>query len=338
MVSDRTIWLERKSKPFRTLTKNDILSCGKDDVITKEQRINVLTKYFTEFIFYSFLGWVWESIYCTVREKKWADRGFLFGPICPIYGSCAVLASVVFEYVPLDSNPDFPLWGIFLVCMIGSAIAEYSTSYILEKRFHARWWDYSKVPLNIRGRVCLPVSIAFGLAGIVVVKWLIPAVEGVQSGCPPLIYEILALLFAMLFGADYALTEAGLSELLKQMEEMHQEFNIRAESAYEKIASTPKAISSTLTEKKEELKEVLAEHKPSTAMAGDNDESLRVHLTNVAKKYAGTLNFVERKTLSRIEKFIPNRNDKEKSMTSYDERLRKELQLRARKSGGFDAL
>ena len=203
-------------------------------------------KCFAEFIFYSFLGWVWESIYCTIREKKWADRGFLFGPICPIYGSCAVLASVVFKYVPIVSDPSFPVWGIFLVCMIGSAVAEFSTSYILEKRFHARWWDYSKVPFNIQGRICLPVSIAFGLAGIIVVKWLIPAVASVQAGFSPLFYEIIGLIFAILFGADYALTEASLSELLKHIESMHQEFNVRAESTYEKLASVASKTASSL--------------------------------------------------------------------------------------------
>ena len=129
----------------------------------------IITQCFVEFIFYSFLGWIWESIYCTAKEKKWADRGFLFGPICPIYGSCVVLTSVLFSLVPALSDPEFPLWAIFILCCLGSAVAEFGTSWVLEKRFHARWWDYSDMPLNIQGRICVPVSICFGLAGVLIV-------------------------------------------------------------------------------------------------------------------------------------------------------------------------
>ena len=176
----------------------------------------LIAQYFVEFIFYSFLGWVWESVYCSAKERKWADRGFLFGPICPIYGSCVVATSALFSAFDFLSSPDFPIWGIFIICYIGSAVAEYTTSWVLEKRFHARWWDYSTIPLNINGRICVPVSIAFGLAGVAVVKFLIPAVEGIHSVVNPLVYEVLAIIFGMLFGADYALTEASLSALLKE--------------------------------------------------------------------------------------------------------------------------
>lgn len=93
----------------------------------------IVSQYFVEFILYSFLGWVWESIYCTVKEKKWADRGFLFGPICPIYGSCVVGASLVLVLFPRLSEPDFPVWILFILCYIGSAIAEFGTSWVLEK-------------------------------------------------------------------------------------------------------------------------------------------------------------------------------------------------------------
>ena len=93
----------------------------------------VIAQYFVEFIFYSFLGWIWESIYCSVNEKKWADRGFLFGPICPIYGSCVVATSALFSLFGFLSSPDFPIWGIFIICYIGSAVAEYATYWVFEK-------------------------------------------------------------------------------------------------------------------------------------------------------------------------------------------------------------
>jgi uncharacterized membrane protein len=193
----------------------------------------VIAQYFVEFIFYSFLGWIWESIYCSINEKKWADRGFLFGPICPIYGSCVVATSALFSFFDFLSSPDFPIWGIFIICYIGSAVAEYATSWVLEKRFHARWWDYSRLPFNINGRICVPVSIAFGLAGVAIVRFLIPAIQGIHAVVPGIVYEILAIIFAAIFGADFALTEASLSALLKDVEKMHQEFNEKAQQRYD---------------------------------------------------------------------------------------------------------
>lgn len=199
----------------------------------------LVAQYFVEFIFYSFLGWVWESIYCTIKEKKWADRGFLFGPICPIYGSCVVGATIVFTSFSRLSDPDFPIWGTFILCFIGSAIAEFMTSWILEKRFHARWWDYSNIPLNIQGRICFPVSLSFGVAGVLITKYLIPVVLNLRTSFPPLGYEILALILAAVFGADYALTEVSLSHLLNEVENMHKDFNEKAQENYEKIVRAP---------------------------------------------------------------------------------------------------
>ncbi len=244
----------------------------------------VITQCFVEFIFYSFLGWVWESIYCTIKEKKWADRGFLFGPICPIYGSCVVATSIVFSAFKFLSSPDFPIWGVFIICYIGSAVAEFATSWVLEKRFHARWWDYSDVPLNIQGRICVPVSIAFGLAGVAIVRYLIPAVESVHSMVNPAVYEILAIVFAVIFGADYALTEASLSALLKNVEQMHEEFNTKAQQRYERVASAPKILEQKIIEEKELME--------------NRHEQL-------AKAYAEKLTLNQKRVLLGIQKFIP---------------------------------
>ncbi len=246
----------------------------------------IIAQYFVEFIFYSFLGWVWESIYCSINEKKWADRGFLFGPICPIYGSCVVVTSALFGMVGFLSSPDFPIWGIFIICYIGSAIAEFGTSWVLEKRFHARWWDYSNMPLNIQGRICVPVSIAFGLAGVLIVKFLIPAVERFHTMVDPAVYVLLSIILAMLFGADFALTEASLSTILKDVSRMHQEFNEKAQSGYEKVASMPKI----LEQKVLEGKEFVAEHRDQ-----------------MAKDYAEKLSLNQKRILLGISKLVPGK-------------------------------
>ena len=254
----------------------------------------LIAQCFAEFIFYSFLGWVWESIYCTIKEKKWADRGFLFGPVCPIYGSCVVIASLVFNLVPGLSDPAFPIWAIFIICYIGSAIAEFGTSWVLEKRFHARWWDYSNIPLNIQGRICVPVSIGFGAAGVLVVKYLIPVINGIHAGIHPLVYEIAALIFAMLFGADFALTEASLSALLKDVEKMHAEFVERAQLNYEKIQGDVAFIGSRVTREKQAIEERVNEAK-----------------TSLSNRQAELLSFNQKRILISIARFMPD-----KKMTS----------------------
>ena len=210
----------------------------------------------------------------------------MFGPICPIYGSCVVATSALFSAFDFLSSPDFPIWGIFIICYIGSAVAEYTTSWVLEKRFHARWWDYSTIPLNINGRICVPVSIAFGLAGVAVVKFLIPAVEGIHSVVNPLVYEVLAIIFGMLFGADYALTEASLSALLKDVEKMHEEFNVKAQKRYEQVTSAPKIIEQKIQEEKEQVE--------------------MMH-SQLVKAYADRLSLNQKRILLGIKKFIPKK-------------------------------
>ena len=141
----------------------------------------IIAAYFVNFIVFSFMGWVWETVYCTFKTKHWQNRGFLYGPVCPIYGTAAVTALIVFNFVPVLNTGSLASWKIFLICAAGSAVIEYTTSYVLEKIFHAVWWDYSKVPLNVNGRICLPATCGFGLAGIVIVRYLFPFIRSLHQ-------------------------------------------------------------------------------------------------------------------------------------------------------------
>ncbi|KIR01234.1 membrane protein [Lachnospiraceae bacterium TWA4] len=257
----------------------------------------MISYYFVEFIFYSFLGWIWETIYCTSKKKKWENRGFLFGPICPIYGSCVVLldllATKIFKQL---SSPSFPIIGIFLICMIGSAIVEFTTSWYLEKRFHAVWWDYSHLPFNIQGRICPQVSIGFGLAGILVLRYLIPTVTMVASHIPVAINEVFGLLFAAALGADMALTEASLSKLLKNIEEYKKEFDEKAEATVENIVAR--------TEKMKELSDSYIEQ-----MSGLQLRSLR----NIQKfKPKGEMKFPELLPMESLKNALVRNRKKKK--------------------------
>ena len=117
------------------------------------------------FAFFGLLGWVFESTYCSLVEKRWCNRGFLFGPVCPIYGAGAVAAILVFGG-PGASAAQLPWWAVFLACAVGASCIEWVTSVVLERLFGTVWWDYSDMPLNLRGRVCVPAAALFGLCGL----------------------------------------------------------------------------------------------------------------------------------------------------------------------------
>ncbi len=201
-----------------------------------------ISSYFNCFCLFSFLGWLYECTYCSIKEKHWENRGFLFGPVCPIYGVGVVTCLVLFGVIPVSVNAsgisEAPVWEIFVICAIGSAIIEYVTSFILEKVFNSRWWDYSAVPLNLNGRICLPATLAFGVAGIVVVRYIAPIVMAHRGHVNPIASEAISLLLMFMFGADFALTVASLTSLIHKLETAQRMFDNVMENGYQALANT----------------------------------------------------------------------------------------------------
>ena len=124
--------------------------------------------YFLLFISYSVIGWIMETILKTIEYKKFVNRGFLIGPYCPIYGCGALLMTFLLQGYVHD-----PI-VLFVFNIIICSILEYSTSYIMEKIFKARWWDYSYTKYNINGRICLDTMIPFGLLGLLMMYVINP--------------------------------------------------------------------------------------------------------------------------------------------------------------------
>ena len=197
----------------------------------------LIIQYFISFLVCSFLGWLWESIFSSLKKKHFENRGFLYGPICPIYGSGAVIGFIVFTYIPILSD-DPPLWEIFFISALGSAILEYLTSYLMEKLFHARWWDYSNVFCNINGRICLPATLAFGASGILIIKCLLPLFDSFWAGTSFVIDEILALLLAILLGMDIAFTFDSLKQFNLKIDKLQSDFYERGEEHLEDIQAS----------------------------------------------------------------------------------------------------
>lgn len=152
------------------------------------------------FIIYAFLGWCVEVAYQAVIKGEFVNRGFLNGPWCPIYGF-GMLLVIGFLY-PLRKN------GLILFAgtVIFATVLEFVTGFILEKVFHSRWWDYSDMPYNIKGYVCLSFSLIWGFAGSFVVALVHPAVYGLVELVPRLPGTVLLVIILIVFAVDCVVT------------------------------------------------------------------------------------------------------------------------------------
>lgn len=130
----------------------------------------IICRFFLYFIIYSFLGWLIEVGCKSIQYKRFVNRGFLLGPICPIYGY-----GVLF-IVLLIGDDTSDILSVFLKSILICSVLEYFTSYFMEKLFKVRWWDYSNNKFNINGRICLETMIPFGLLGTLVVYVIHPLI------------------------------------------------------------------------------------------------------------------------------------------------------------------
>ena len=158
--------------------------------------IREIEMYIMLFFIYSLAGWLIEMIPATIREKKFVDRGFLVGPYCPIYGCGVILITLL-----LQKYADDVVVTFFLSVIICGTL-EYLTSYIMEKIFKARWWDYSNNKFNINGRICLETLVPFGIGGVLVLFVFNPFLEKIINLIPGLALHIVTGVLCVLFLID----------------------------------------------------------------------------------------------------------------------------------------
>lgn len=148
------------------------------------------------FITYSIIGWVIEEIDILILQKKVVNRGFLIGPYCPIYGFGSL-----FIILFLNKYLDDPI-VLFFMTMISCGILEYLTSFIMEKIFKTRWWDYSDEKFNINGRICLETLVLFGIGGLVISYLAQPFIMSILTLIPANILNIIAIILSIIFIID----------------------------------------------------------------------------------------------------------------------------------------
>lgn len=211
------------------------------------------------FIVLSFIGYIYETVAMSIWSGKFENRGFLYGPIIPIYGVGAVMCTLIFTYWWTGVNN----LQLFLIGMVGSAILEYPTHYVMEKIFNQRWWDYSNAPLNLNGRICLPAAMGFGLGALIIVKVINPFVIPIINEIPETVSNVLSLLAVGIFTADIATTVAIISDFEDRVANFGEKLDDSLENllshvlneekpfkdkAY-KVLNAPKNVKEKITEK-----------------------------------------------------------------------------------------
>lgn len=176
-------------------------------------------KWFLWFILYSFIGWVYESTVISIQEKKMVNRGFLNGPVCPVYGFGA-LVSIAVLYHQTDN-----FIALFFAGMLLTITVEYLTAVLLEKLFHAKWWDYSNYRFNFQGRVSLIGAFVFGMLSALLVKYIHPFVEKITDQLPADIIFYSSVVFFILLSLDIFVTVRHLLLLNGRLQEIQSVLN-----------------------------------------------------------------------------------------------------------------
>lgn len=172
------------------------------------------------FFIYGFLGWCYESAYVSIKHKQWVNRGFVRGPLLPLYGSGAIL--LLFVTIPFREN----LLLMFVSGAIGATILEYVTGVAMEALFKVRYWDYSKRKFNFQGHICLAATTLWGVFAIVIVKVVHRPIENLVMVLPETIVEIFVMVVTVVFAADFALSfkaAIDIRDVLIKLEEVQRE-------------------------------------------------------------------------------------------------------------------
>lgn len=222
------------------------------------------------FIIYAFLGWCTEVAYAALDTGKFVNRGFLNGPVCPVYG-CGVLVVIV-ALTPLKDN--------FLILFIGSVILtsviEFITGFLLEKLFHNQWWDYSNEHFNICGYICLKFSLLWGIACTLIMDVIHPTIYKIIKIVPKLAGIIILVILCIAFVVDLIITVSTILKFnahLKMLDELAAKLKTISDEIGENIYEGV----TTVIEKSDDFKESI---ELKSAEFSENHEELAENWSN----------------------------------------------------------
>ena len=188
------------------------------NIIMKKERVYLTELYYfaLSFFVYGFLGWCTEVAYAAAKQGKFVNRGFLNGPICPVYG---IGVGVVVQFLtPIENN----LVLLYISSTILVTVIEGLTGFLLEKIFHNKWWDYSEQPLNIGGYVCVLFSLIWGVFCVLIVKVIHPLIDKVLMMIPFVLGIVVMVCLAAGLLADLYVTASGILKMNRRLEAMEK--------------------------------------------------------------------------------------------------------------------
>lgn len=209
-------------------------------------KVYTLSQWLLFFFLYSFFGWIWESCYVSVRKHRWVNRGFMHGPMLPLYGSGAV--SVLIITLPVREN--LPL--VFIMGMIGATLLEFFTGMIMESLFHVRYWDYSHLKFNIKGYICPVASLCWGVFSIMMVKVVHIPIEEVILKIPMTIADGLAFVLTVVAAVDFTQSFNEAMDMKKMLAQL-DETKVQIQKLQERIRETSEEMSEKLRTAAEEM-------------------------------------------------------------------------------------
>ena len=281
------------------------------------------------FLIYSFLGWCVEVSFVAVTTGRVVNRGFLNGPVCPIYGVGMLGALLLLE--PVSGN----LVLLFFLGMLLCTLVELIGGWILEKAFHTRWWDYTDKPFNLGGYVCLGFSIMWGFAVTFAVRLIHPLIFSLVCWLPHLLGWILIGVLYALFLTDFVLTlitVVGIRKQLGELERVGQALHTVGDTISDRLGNSALAADAKLESAKIAGQERMAESKEKLELVKESSkEKLELAKESSKEKLELARESSQRKFAESKERFAENREKLGDRITeSLQELQQKKQRLEAR--------
>ena len=245
------------------------------------------------FFIYSFVGWCLEVAYAAIIHRRFVNRGFLNGPICPIYG--VGIVSVCLLLVPAAHS--IPL--LFVASVFLTSVIELVTGLLLEKIFGHKLWDYSRSRFNLFGYVTLSFSLLWGAASVVMVKLVQPHLNNLINWLPRGLVLPALFVFFGAFLADLAVTAVGTRNLrrrIRSIEEAAQNLRTLSDMIGEKISDGALEILERLDEHREDMENPQSNYAKLIEQGGIVQDRLTRAFPNLGRRFEGYHDAVKRGT------------------------------------------
>ena len=220
------------------------------------------------FFLYGCIGWCVEVVYAAVKEHKLVNRGFLCGPICPIYGFGMVGLVYSVQLIPLPDSGSMSAVSIFFIGMVLTTAIELVGGWVLYKLYHIRWWDYSKMKYNLGGYICPQFSLLWGLGSVLMIKVVHPLLARGSNPMPFRVMLILDIVLLIIFVVDVIVSTAaaiGLNKYLSEIDELRAHLRVTSDKLTTVLGTGAMTADTVLDEQKLQLALAKLEGRENTA-------------------------------------------------------------------------